>query len=325
MVQTRSCAFPLLDEEKENKGQSKGIIMNIKYILGRINRNAKVVLFNNSMSWYQNFTHVIFDFLIYLKGLTFKSSINATMSVDAAKKLKKDGFVVFNLYEEDDYFSAISEEVANTFSTMRSVNIDLHDLGLDRMVDCMVKHPDLIKILDYPSVVDTLKLYFKSNFRVFSADVFRTHSADPTSSKSLQSLRYHRDNIPRSGVKVFVYLTNVTKETGAITLSPKIVARELEKKGVYLREEIEEHFDLVDKSATVVEGKRGCIILFTPQSVIHRAVLPLKNYRDVVSFTVHPTLKSEVAYDAQELEKISNNQGYLIDPFRFKPLRTGEQ
>ncbi len=277
------------------------------------------------MKWHQNVLHLFYDCLLAIKAMFHNDSRIDQEFSDAAVELKNNGFVVFDIYEGNEFFTNISADVSRSFESLSSFNTDLSDLGVDRLVNCLSLHPSLISILDYPAVKSTLSAYFRNDYRVFTADVFRTHKANPESNESLQSLKYHRDNLPKSGVKVFVYLTDVTKDTGSITLSPKPIAKKLSRKGLYLRDEISRYHNEIDEKSTVVEGKKGCIILFTPQTVIHRAVLPLSGFRDVVSFVVHPTLVGQAEYNADDLETISKNQGYLIDPFRFKALRIGDQ
>ena len=301
------------------------MLKQMKYLIAKGNRYLKVLFFENTMRWHHNVIHMFYDFLLAIIA-TFSNDSFADQEVsDAAVELKNNGFIVFDIYEGNKFFTDISADVAKSFESLSSSNTDLSDLGVDRLVDSLSLHPSLIKILDYPAVKSTLRAYYRNDYRVFSADVFRTHKANPESNDSLQSLKYHRDNLPNSGVKVFVYLTDVTKDTGSITVSPKSIAKKLSRKGFYLRDEISRYHNEIDEKSTVVEGKKGCIILFTPQTVIHRAVLPLTGFRDVVSFVVHPTLVGKVKYDAEELEMISKNQGYLIDPFRFKALRIGDQ
>ncbi|MBL96692.1 MAG: hypothetical protein CMF52_02660 [Legionellales bacterium] len=297
----------------------------MKNILGKSNRYLKVLLLQNTMSWHHNAIHMLYDFLLAIKAAVSSNPDIEQEFSDAAVELKNKGFVVFDIYEENEFFTYNSAQVAKSFESLNSTNTDLQDLGVDRLVDSLSKHPSLIKILDYPAVKSTLSAYYRNSFRVFTGDVFRTHKANPDSNESLQSLKYHRDNMPKSGVKVFVYLSDVTKETGSITLSPKSIAKKLGRRGVYLRDEISRYHDEIDAQSTAIEGKKGCIILFTPHTVIHRAVLPLSGFRDVVSFVVHPTLGGEVNYDASELKVLSKNQGYLINPFRFKALRIGDQ
>ena len=294
-------------------------------ILAKINRYLKVLIFQNTMSWYQNIIHLSYDFLLASKTMFSKDRFIDREFRGAAKELKTKGFVVFDMYEGSEFFENISEDVSSSFASLYSTNTDLKDLGVDRLIDCMTLHPSLISILEYPAIKSTLRTYYKNNFRVFTADVFRTHQANPNSTESLQSLKYHRDNLPKSGVKVFVYLTDTNRETGSITVSPKSIAKRLSRKGFYLRDEISRFHDEIDSESTIIEGRKGCIILFTPQAVIHRAVLPFSGFRDVVSFVVHPTLAGEVKYDAGELRSISKNQGYLVNPFRFKALRVGDQ
>ena len=176
-----------------------------------------------------------------------------------------------------------------------------------------------------PAVTATLKAYYRHHYRAFSADVYRTHKADPDSDDSLQSLRYHRDNGPSSMVKVFVYMTDVQKETGAIEVTSKSLTSRFGRMGKYLREELGQFNDEMVRNTKSIEGASGCIILFTPQHLIHRAVLPLRGHRDVVNFLVHPTLTESFEYDTREAFRLSRNQGYLVNPFTMAALREGDQ
>ena len=304
---------------------NKNLLKHTKYLIAKGNRYFKVICFDNTMRWHHNVLHMFYDCLLAIKAMFYKDSLADQEFSDGAFELKNNGFVVFDIYEGNEFFTDISADVSRSFESLNSFNTDFSDLGVDRLVNCLTQHPSLITILDYPAVKSTLSAYYRNDYRVFTADVFRTHKANPESNDSLQSLKYHRDNLPKSGVKVFVYLTDVTKDTGSITVSPKSIAKKLGRKGLYLRDEISRYQDEIDEISTVVEGKKGCIILFTPQTVIHRAVLPLSGFRDVVSFVVHPTLVRKEKYDADDLEMISKNQGYLIYPFRLKALRIGDQ
>ncbi len=167
-----------------------------------------------------------------------------------------------------------------------------------------------------------IKGYFNSDYFVYSSDVYRIIPIKDTR-ESFESAKWHFDNTSTDMLKVFVYLNDVTEETGALNISGRRISDKIKNEGLFLRDDIERYQADIEKEKIVVEGKVGTIILFTPHSNVHKATLPSKLYRDAAVFLVYPSFYKNSSKSHSRRLSISRNFGYMINPFNKKPLRSG--
>lgn len=170
---------------------------------------------------------------------------------ERALGLKKDGFVVLTDQESSPLMRLIAEKVADLFDQPEKVVQTNRVGGILRLKRCAVEVPEIESVLEGQSVQDLIYAYFDSYFKVYSADIYRT---TPVSSDVNGSFLWHLDNAPRDTLKLMVYLTDVTAETGAITLCPKTETNRIIRSGFTDREDAHRFSAEIGKSARVVEG-----------------------------------------------------------------------
>ena len=136
-----------------------------------------------------------------------------------------------------------------------------------------------------PRIATILRSYYRSCFAVRDVECYRTQPIPVVRS----SYAWHRDNYPPGCLKVMLYLTPVTTlEDGPFTLALEShlgFYPELGKIG-------DRHEDAHVRARYNVFhcfGPAGTVIIFN-NNAIHRAVEPTRGHRDVINFTVFPSL-----------------------------------
>lgn len=152
----------------------------------------------------------------------------------------------------------------------------LHIKNFQREYDV---YRDIIPVVD-----PILRAYYRSYYRVRDAACYRTQPI-----ASVQgSYEWHRDNYPPGCLKVMTYLTPVlSKEDGPLTVAAGTAAGfvpELGRVGDRYSAETVAGRRLVDAL-----GPAGTVIVFD-NNAIHRATDPARGRRDVINFTVFPSV-----------------------------------
>lgn len=176
------------------------------------------------------------------------------------------------------------KEVASATAEERRAFYFLHIKNYQRVLDV---YADVI-----PVVEPILRAYFGSWFYVRDVYCYRTQPV-PAAQGSYQ---WHRDNYPPGSMKVMVYLTDVEPEDGPLTVAAGSHAGfepSLGRVGDRYEDAfVRERFSLKD-----CVGPRGTVILFN-NNAIHRATDPRRGHRDVVNFTVFPSVRRSSAAPA---------------------------
>lgn len=138
-----------------------------------------------------------------------------------------------------------------------------------------------------PSIDAVLRSYYQSNYYVRDIYCYRTQPIHEVQG----SYSWHVDNYPAGSLKVMIYLTDVMIENGpfALALKSHIGFRpHLGRVGERYEESyVRQYFKILH-----CVGNRGTVVIFN-NNAIHRAVEPVKDYRDVVNFTVFPCIRSK--------------------------------
>lgn len=195
--------------------------------------------------------------------------------------------------------------------------------GMTRLVDGYELVPEITDFID-PELEGVLESYYQSHFKLFAISFYRT---TPTPSKPESSFLWHVDNCPRQEIKLMIYLDPVTYDTGAIRLKTRDFSDDLRHRGFRDRKRYDMFRDELDDAQTTkaVEGPAGTRILFQNGQSIHRAVSPLREHRDVVTFVIIPSTIPWRPHLARNRNYLSTNAGICIDPFNDKPEHIGYQ
>jgi hypothetical protein len=136
-------------------------------------------------------------------------------------------------------------------------------------------------------VVALLEACFRSRFKIYSTTIYRLI---PTGESMQASGLWHSDDFPPGVFKLIVYLTACDRQTGALRLHPRRRSRELHRRGFFSRYVATPYADLLDTGWHAVEGPAGTAVFFDAR-LVHRATPPVQGLRDVVSFTLLPSME----------------------------------
>jgi hypothetical protein len=130
-----------------------------------------------------------------------------------------------------------------------------------------------------------LSSFYKSNYYVRDLYCYRTQPVPEV----LGSYLWHTDNYPKGSLKVITYLTDVLSiENGPFGYALKShtgFKPELGHIGARFREdEVKNKYETVE-----CLGRSGTVII-TDNNGVHRANEPTKGHRDVINFTVFPSI-----------------------------------
>lgn len=133
-----------------------------------------------------------------------------------------------------------------------------------------------------PAISPILESHYRSNYYVRDVCCYRTQPIPSVQG----SYQWHVDNYPAGSLKVIVYLTNVTQETGPLKVAlgshvgfQPVLGRIGDR---FEEEYVQHHFNIVD-----CLGPRGTVVVFN-NNTIHRATDPVSGHRDVINFSVFP-------------------------------------
>lgn len=136
-----------------------------------------------------------------------------------------------------------------------------------------------------PFVAPILRTYYGSHFFVRDLACYRTQAVPAVQG----SYAWHRDNYPPGSLKVMVYLTDVlTPAHGPLTVAAGTQSGfvpQLGRVGDRYGTEAVAGRRLVD-----CLGPKGTVIIFD-NNAIHRATDPVSGQRDVINFTVFPSIR----------------------------------
>lgn len=227
---------------------------------------------------------------------------------------------------DPELLDQIRNKSNSLFATADKTVTNLAESGLIRLKNSLSELSELESLINHEKVSNFLKEYYKSDFKFFSCDMYRTipsHAKDKED--HFNSLLWHFDNCPKNLVKIMIYLNDVTVENGAISLVPKETSIKLRNKGYWNRWNNDSFLAEIENSKVYLEGKAGSVLFFSTHYCIHKATLPETGYRDVAVFLIQPSLSAAKPLTNNERDQLSKNFGYCINPFTNQPLRVGDE
>ena len=288
-------------------------------LIKKLYRKLVLFFFKNQLSIKINLIFFIYNSLLQIFRFFFPLKRPKNFE-EASKDLHKNGFININ-FSQIDLLNKISKDVKYQFSNHINTDHELEKNGLIRLTDSSINVNDLLEIFKNFELDSILKSYFKSNYYVYSSDIYRTKPLEPEEAP-FDSTSWHFDNSPLKMLKVFLYLSDVDVKSGPLTLSNKLISIEMKKKGLFFRDELIKYKKLIEDEKTKILGKSGRITIFSPHN-IHKASIPEEGVRDVAVFLVYPSFSRIKNESKKRKEQISRNFGYMINPFSKKPLRYG--
>lgn len=282
-----------------------------------------ISFFGNTISVKVNLLHYSYD--IIAKFLYRIKHFGVTRMV-GGNELSKYGMHKMDPFLEPEFIEQITVKSNFLFARPDKTVTNLSESGLIRLKNSLSEFPELESFINNEKVKNFLKEYYKSDFKIFSSDIYRTvPSQAEDKEEHFNSLLWHFDNCPENLVKIMIYLNDVTVENGAISLVAKETSIKLRNKGYWNRWNNDAFLDEIENSKVYLEGKAGSVLFFSTHYCIHKATLPETGYRDVAVFLIQPSLISAKPLTDSERDQLSKNFGYCINPFTNKPLRVGEE
>jgi len=294
----------------------------MKNIINSILSKLKLLLFGNTISFKINLLHLTYNLFAKCYNI-----INIRVTYCSQKnELKEYGFYKFKPFISESLIKIITKKSDDLFNNPEKVVASLSESGLIRLKNSFTEMPELESIIYSTQIQNYLNKYYKSNFKIFSCDMYRTiPSKLADKEKNFSSLLWHFDNCPSNLIKIMIYLNDVTTENGAIALVPKKKSLELRNKGYWNRWNNESFVNEIESNKIYLEGKTATALLFSTHYCIHKATLPNNGYRDVAVFLIQPSIQKNHILNKQEKQELSMNYGYCINPFNNTPLRFGNE
>jgi hypothetical protein len=288
-------------------------------VRGRVRRTARLALFQNNQSLTCNLLNEIYHWRarrIWRKAHGVVQSEYAQM----ARTFAETGYHIMPSGPDPVFLRDLARKVDELFE--QEPLVATMAAGLFRFKQGLELLPELEALITR-DVDLTVQHYFRSYFKLYSVNVYRTV---PTGCKADKSFQWHLDNCPRPDIKLMVYLDDVSEETGAFRLKPKPMSRSLIRQGFWDRNSIDPFRSILDDHTTtrVLEGPLGTSILFQDGQCVHKATHPVRGHRDVVTFVMMPSDVPWLDHLPRQRHRMSLNEGFCVNPFTDEPQGTVE-
>jgi hypothetical protein len=220
----------------------------------------------------------------------------------------------------------IANIVNNLFDDTSKIVTTEKISGLKRIKNSFCEVPELEEFFENTKLTETIESYYGGPFKIYSCDIFRTFYPCANLKENLNSSNmWHYDTSPNQLIKVFVYLSDVTKNNGATSIVPAGICT-AQFKNYWNRFKQQDMWPEIDKYEIRAEAEFGSTLIFRPQHCLHKANQPQPSeYRDVAVFLLHPSLKKYEKTTPEMRLKYSRNFGYLYNPFTSRTIRYGEK
>ena len=232
-----------------------------------------------------------------------------------AQQLAEQGYVqIPPAPEQAGLYETLNRRADRDFNTPALCTTPID--GAVRLKDGIARLPEIVDVFT-PDIVQAVESYFRSYFKIYWVQVYRTL---PSANPPEKSFLWHVDNCPQEVVKLMVYLTDTRENTGAFRLKPRPLSRSMLARGFWDRaQNVRFERELEDDATTTVfEGGKGTRILFLNWGCIHRAKHPELSHRDVAVFNLIPsTIPWDEHARAHRAELSQRDEDVCTDPARY--------
>ena len=273
-----------------------------------------VSFFGNKLPLIVNINNSVYYFLAKLSFLFEIRKVKTNINSD---EIKSFGYSKIKVDPLNKLIDELSKKVKEKFDNRIDVDCNYETSGLIHLKNSMLHYPELTRIIYDDQVKSIISNFLKSNYRIFSSNIYRTVPKNNTTNSDFSSVDYHFDNMPSSHLKLMVYLTDTNEENGALKIIDRKFSKLLRSRGFWDRKS-EKFTHTIEENKIILEGEKGTFIFFYPHDTIHKATLPDKGYRDVLNFILIPSFKPYQNLNRLEAKKISNQFfGYCKNPFVY--------
>lgn len=282
----------------------------------------KTLIFGSRLSVYLYILHIVYGVIFKFINFIKKEKIKKNDTHEYLDKFNENGYVKI----ENSVSQALMDSIYNQYKKLITNENYLSKSSaknIFRINECLIRIPDLKKILDEKIIKEFLLNYFKGDYKIYYCDAHRLFNEKNNKEKmENSSLEWHFDNLPKDLIKLMVYLVDVNKKNAAISLLDKKISTQLKIDGYWDRKSefgkyLLEKYDVNNKSK-YIEGQSGSSVFFSTHYCLHRANKPTTHdvFRDAIVFLIGPSIKkfkseSNILHD----RVISNSEELKINPF----------
>jgi hypothetical protein len=288
------------------------ILTDIRKTLGASRRALRVRLFGNNQALSINLRNRRYH--TKAQRVWAGSRPAQPAGAEAAERLASEGYAVFAPASAEPLFESLKARAEEAFAVPEFCTRPID--GAIRLKDSIARLPQICEVIT-PQIVQAVEAYFRSFFKIYWVQVYRTV---PSERMPEASFLWHVDNCPPQVVKLMAYLTDTYEDTGAFRLKPRPLSRELIRRGFWDRSRNERFASQLEEpsTTTVFEGPKGTRILFLNWGCVHRAKHPERSHRDVAVFNFVPSM---VPWDehmrAHKAELSLREDDVCPDPARY--------
>lgn len=256
----------------------------MKKYLRTINNFFSLRLFSNTLGPKNILFFLYWKFAVLL--YSFKSSFKK--DVNLKKNFSKNGFALIHKLNVEN----LSKKVNELF--LKEENYENISDGY------FFLKPKIASLLDKEiinvifEIENKILSIYGCNFKIYFSNIQRSIPVKNNIEK--YSDLYHFDDNPVGTSKIFIYLSDQYKDTGAFRAFDKKNSKFLKKKGFLsytteIRQKCQKLAESMSKdSLKVQEGEKGTVMCFDV-NLIHKGTLPQKGNRDLIVFEVFPSFE----------------------------------
>ena len=209
-----------------------------------------------------------------------------------SEALRRDGYVLLPSSHPRGLAEAIGTQVDRLMADPAASYPIAREGASVRILDFLGRVPEARQLVN-GEVRAILEGYYRTFFRVWSVTCWRNHHVPGYDGREeIYSNFWHCDAAPTSLMKLFINVTEVTPETGALRLHSSTSTREIMRSGYVSRWTASGRAArLLDDPARVVclTGPAGSAVLCNTELCLHRASIPIPGtHRDIVELKLEP-------------------------------------
>lgn len=252
-----------------------------------LNKIFNYIDFKLGRFFYKNDNNFLINFIgnIQLKKKIFNFEEN-----QKSLKLSNIGFTKIDSFEKNElqFIKDKLEECSKKSSKNYRFNLDINDEIIIYTNNLLQKNESLIS---------TLRGYFKSNYLITEINVFRNKHFKKENNKELINENFHCDHYKKTMVKLFINLSNVTKENGPLEIFAKENTKKIIENGFKDRNNYGDSRKILDDTSLkfINIGDIGHSFLCNTTECLHRASIPHENcHRDMLAVTLFKDFSNEL-------------------------------
>lgn len=227
----------------------------------------------------------------HLRGRMFWARarlLGGKRSTPAGVESRRKGLRVIGPIAPPDVVKSVTEKVRAVLSTPREDDYRYKGTLVSRSIVFAAREVPELKKLITPTMLDAVREYYGSNFRLLHLSAWRNWAAPPiTLAEEVYSNNWHTDGRRVDMVKVFVTASDVTEDDGPTHALTREWTREIVKRGFDDRRNYGLPVETIENPEHLVRltGPAGTAMLCNTNLCFHRAGLVGEGrQRDIIEY-----------------------------------------